>query len=101
MKRDKEVTKVIFKKAYDHDTKEWWVIAFFPGATASKGMIMSYVHDGQHGEATYEFYIACKPAKPKEYAKLKKELEQCFGYRFKLVRRITRSDCKYMWRDAP
>lgn len=99
MKRDKEVTKVIFKKAYDSVAKEWWVIAFFPGITATKGMVVSYAHVGQHGEATYKFYLACKPAKPKEYAKLKKELEQCFGYRFKLVRRITRADCEAAWRN--
>lgn len=97
MKHGKKVTKVIFKKAYDHDTREWYVVAFFPGVTASRGRIMSYVHDGQHGEAAYEFYLACKSATPKEYSQLKRELEQCFGYRFKIVKKITRADCDYAW----
>ena len=51
MKRDKEYTKVIFKMAKyaGHQGEE--VLAFFPGASANPGNIMSYAHVGQHGEA--------------------------------------------------
>ena len=98
MKRDKEVTKVIFKKAYDHYIKEWYVVAFLPGATASPGNVMYYEHCGQHGECVYDFYLSCKRASPEEYAPLKKEMENCFGYNFKVVRKITRKDCEVAWR---
>lgn len=98
MKRDREVTKVIFKKAYDRGSKEWYVVAFFPGVTANRGNVMSYVHDGQHGEASYDFYVACRPAVRKEYLPLKRELEKFYGYRFKVVRRMTQKDLDQSWK---
>ena len=98
MKRDKEFTKVIFKKKYDQEAKEWYIVAFFPEATVNRGNIMSYVHDGQHGEASYDYYLACKPASKDEYRHLKRELEQCYGYRFRLVHKVTRKDQEYAWR---
>ena len=97
MKRDKEITRVIFRKKYWKDTKEWDVEAYFPGATANRGFVMMYAHDSQHGEACMEHYWSTKPAKPKEYSYLKKELEYFFGYRFKVVKRISRKDCDDAW----
>lgn len=97
MRRDKEVTRVIFKKAYDHTTRAWFVVAFFPGLEANVGRVQDYMHLGQHGESDYEWYLSCKPASPEEYAPLKKELEQAFGYRFKVVKRMSRSDCDKAW----
>lgn len=40
--------KVIFRKNKHND-----VIAFFPEESANYGNIMSYIHIGQHGEASY------------------------------------------------
>lgn len=34
-------------------------IAFIVDAPANPGMIVCYAHDGQHGEASYEFYREC------------------------------------------
>lgn len=98
MKRDTEITKVIFKMArYDDGKRE--PIAFLPGAPANPGNIMSYVHTGQHGEASYDFYIKqCSPCAKKDYAVLKKEMEKFFGYRFKVVHRISRKDYESAWK---
>jgi hypothetical protein len=97
MKRDKEVTKVIFRKKYWKDTKEWDVEAYFPGASANRGCVMMYAHNGQHGEASLEHYHSTKPAKPREYSCLKKELEGLYGYRFKVVKRMSWKDCEDAW----
>lgn len=98
MKKDAEETKVIFKMArYPDGERE--VIAFFPGATANPGNIMCYAHVGQHGEACEDFYTRnCRPCTRKEYLPLKHELENCFGYRLKIVKRITRKDREKAWR---
>ena len=98
MKRDKEYTKVIFKKEYDRDLKEWSVIAFFPDGPANRGNVMSYAHMGQHGEAGYDYYLSCRHATKKEYMPLKKEMENLFGYRFKVVNRISKKDRERAWR---
>lgn len=37
------------------DTGE--LIAFIPSAPANKGMIMSYMHIGQHSEASIDFWL--------------------------------------------
>ena len=101
VKKDKEVTKVIFKKAYDKDFKEWYIAAFLPEATANRGNVMSYTHVGQYGEASYDYYLSCRHATRKEYLPLKREMEKLFGYRFKVVKRITRKDQEYAWREMP
>lgn len=98
MKQDEEETKVIFKMArYPRGERE--IIAFFPGAPANPGCVMCYAHDGQHGEASEAFYtLNNRNATPNEYAPLKKELEECFGYRLKVVKRITRKDREKSWK---
>jgi len=100
VKKDKEVTKVIFKMArYDDGSLGKEVLAFFPGASANPGNVMSYAHVGQHGEASYDFYLKnCRPCSEKEYRPLKKELENLFGYRFKIMKRMTRKDLEEAWR---
>lgn len=99
MKKDKEVTKVIFKMARYSDCSGKEVLAFFPGASANPGNVMCYAHVGQHGEASYDFYLKnCRPCSEKEYRPLKKELENLFGYRFKIMKRMTRKDLEEAWR---
>lgn len=97
VERDKEETKVIFKMArYPDGGKE--VLAFFPGAPANKGNVLCYAHDGQHAEASYDFYLcSCKQCGEDSYAPLKRELEQVVGYRLKIVHRITRKDLDQAW----
>ena len=69
-----EKVKVIFRK-----TKEGEIIAFFPEASANFGNILSYMHVGQHGEASHDFYMATKKATEKEYEALLKELKSIYN----------------------
>lgn len=68
------------------------IIAYFPEiqATMSKAECMSYMHIGQHGAASYDcIHTLTKPATPKEYADLKKELED-IGYKLEIRKRISK-----------
>ena len=69
-----EKVKVIFRKAKNPYTKEYEVIAFFPELNANYGNILSYMHIGQHGEASLEFYWETKKAPVEEYKPLLNEL---------------------------
>ena len=65
--------KVIFRKDKYND-----VIAFFPEARVNYGNIMSYMHIGQHGEASYEFYLTTRKANKNEYTDLFAELRKIY-----------------------
>ena len=67
-----EKLKVIFKKC-DGD-----IIAFFPELKVNYGNIMSYMHIGQHGEASYSFYSDLKNADENEYNFLLEELKRIY-----------------------
>lgn len=73
--KNKEEVEVEFKKTPDDGT----VIAFFPetmhDGSCNPGNIMSYEHNGQHGEASIDFYKDCTPCMEKDYASLLHELE--------------------------
>ena len=66
---------VIFKK----DRKMGEVLAFFPDTindgSCNPGNIMCYAHNGQHGEASIDYFHECKPCSEEEYADLLTELE--------------------------
>lgn len=62
--------KVIFRKNKDGEA-----IAFFPEFHVHYGNIMSYMHIGQHGEASLDFYYSTKKANPQEYESLLNELK--------------------------
>ena len=67
--------KVIFRKTNDNE-----IIAFFPEIEASYGCIMSYMHIGQHGEASYDFYTCdTKMASESEYIDLFNELKLIYN----------------------
>jgi hypothetical protein len=63
------------------------VVAFMPDVEANRGMIMSYEHQGQHGEASKDFYREGRLATPAEYHDLKMELERA-GYNVKVCKRL-------------
>lgn len=65
-----EKLKVIFRKKGND------VIAFLPEIRVNYGNIMSYMHIGQHSEASYDFYNGTKRAKEEEYKSLLEELKQ-------------------------
>ena len=73
--KNKEEVEVEFKKTPGDGT----VIAFFPetmhDGSCNPGNIMSYEHNGQHGEASIDFYKDCTPCMEKDYASLLHELE--------------------------
>ena len=59
-------------------------VAFLLDVDAKIGYVMSYMHVGQHGEASVEWmYSRCIPATPEQYADLKAELES-IGYILKI-----------------
>ena len=75
---NKEQVRVEFKKT----PEDGEVIAFFPDTmkdgSCNPGMIMSYMHVGQHGEASVEFYNDCTNCFEEDYADLLAELEKVY-----------------------
>ena len=83
--------KVIFRKDKYHD-----VIAFFPEARVNYGNMMSYMHIGQHGEASYEFYLTTSKANENEYADLFAELREIYDNCELVVKqKINYNDLRY------
>jgi hypothetical protein len=80
-----EITPVVFRRFYTKDSE---VIALFPyePGTCDPATCANYMHTGQHGhgEANIPF---TKPARPEEYAELKRELER-IGYSLQVLRRF-------------
>lgn len=91
MEKDTTPTKMIFRKWKDTGA----IIALFPdqnfaSGDANKGFIMSYMHVGQHGEASEQLLTDRKSlvtAKPQEYADLLAELKS-LGYLPQVNRKI-------------
>lgn len=79
------ITRVIFRK--DKSTGE--IIAFFP-ESYEYGDLMCYVHNGQHGNATIQYYWNTSKATPQEYHELLTELTDLIGYKnLKVMQRMT------------
>lgn len=78
-------TPVLFRKEGKGE-----IVAIFPTIPAKNhGYDMRcYAHLGQHSGCSVEYYQSTKPAKPEEYADLKRELEG-IGYVLKVVQRRT------------
>lgn len=74
----KEQVEVEFKKT----PEDGEVIAFFPetmhDGSCNPGTIMSYMHVGQHDEASMEFYNDCTTCLEEDYADLLAELEKVY-----------------------
>ena len=87
------ITKVIFRKWRRKDGGG--IIALFPEVPADTTghLCSSYEHIGQHGGADYNLVVFKKtrPAKPAEYAELKKELES-LGYCLEVRQKATARD---------
>jgi hypothetical protein len=67
-------TRVIFKTTPKRNG-DVDVIAFLLDCPANPNWVLSYMHVGQHGEASNDFFRECTLATPKQYADLKAELE--------------------------
>lgn len=91
-----ENLKVIFRK-----TKDGEIIAFFPEASANFGNVLSYMHIGQHGEASMEFYQITKKATEAEYKPLLKELKVIYyDYNLIIKQKINYHDLRKAWKIA-
>lgn len=77
-----EKIKVIFKKTTDGE-----IIAFMPQLKANYGKIVSYMHIGQHSEASVEFYWDTKQATETEYKPLLNELSGIYNDCILVVKR--------------
>jgi hypothetical protein len=82
------VTRVMFRKFRDSGD----IIAVFPDlpGDSNPATCASYMHTGQHGSADLleVVYNLTYPARPEEFAALRRELESPpYEYRFEVVRR--------------
>lgn len=87
MKTKEPKTTVIFRKFKDGD-----IIALFPGEKWDNhsGLILSYMHVGQHGSADYNYIITTTlPAKENEYNSLYRELIS-LGYNLQINKKRTK-----------
>jgi len=81
------LTDVIFRKW----TSNGNIIALFPGIPSSlnaRHYCLCYEHFGQHGSSPLDLSLHTIPAKPREYAEFKRELES-IGYTLRVVKRVT------------
>lgn len=100
MKQDEQKTDVIFRMCVDKFSVEneqndlERCIAIFPyeGRWTRYGYCVGcYQHVGQHYDANYDWVMSSTvPAQPEQFEPLKKELEQWYGYNFRIMRRMNK-----------
>ena len=85
-----EVVPVMFRTV-QHGPFRGDVTAVFPTIPANhRGDMTCYAHVGQHGACGREWMLSdTRPARPEEYAALKRELES-IGYRLRVIQRSPR-----------
>ena len=86
MTKDKEITKVVFRKFKEGDV----IAILFSIPDVNRGNYMCYQHIGQHSECDALIANWTKPASEDEYKNLKTELES-IGYNLKVYKRIQRN----------
>jgi hypothetical protein len=94
MKKDSYKTDVIFRVVSINGITE--VTAFLPHEVDSfEGHVNCYAHCGQHGTADYHYCVSkSRLATKDEYKDLKKEMENLFGYNFRILKKQNRK--KYL-----
>lgn len=75
--------QVLFRK--DKHTNE--IIAFLPEIPVNTGMIMSYMHIGQHDEAALSYYWDTVKAYKEEYNDLYDELCEIYEEKLRIKQR--------------
>lgn len=80
-----QIQKVVFRKW--PKSKGGEVIALFCNTASDccPGMVMSYMHIGQHGEASRHLGASLKLATPEEYAPLLTELQSVYSPEYKIA----------------
>lgn len=92
-----EQTKVIFRKIKAGFSQETEVIAFLPEVKVNVYKIMSYMHTGQHSEASHDFYkYGTVRAEPNEYWNLYEELTSIYG-KLRIMEKLQQKDMKKAW----
>jgi hypothetical protein len=104
MEEEKTKTRVIFKMTPEEFTGSGVnlhnseCIAFLLDMPANFGRVESYMHVGQHSEASLDYMLNCKRATPEQYSDLKKELES-IGYDLKVrVKWVYSANLPMPWR---
>lgn len=80
--------RIVFRKYWNTYDRRWEPVAFLPDVPANPGRVMSYEHCGQHSEASLDWYRTTKPCTEAEYAKLRDEMVQHYGYRPKVMKKL-------------
>ena len=86
---EQEETKVIFRTFKDDNR----VIALFPEELGTNDLstCLSYMHVGQHGNASVFLVDDTRPSTESELKPLYDELTNHVGYNLKIVKRFTRN----------
>ena len=86
--------QVLFRK--DKHTNE--IIAFLPEIPVNTGMIMSYMHIGQHDEAALSYYWDTVKAYKEEYNDLYDELCEIYEEKLRIKQMINYDLLRDSWR---
>lgn len=86
--------QVLFRK--DKHTNE--IIAFLPEIPINRGMVMSYMHIGQHDEAALSYYWDTVKAYKEEYNDLYDELCEIYEEKLRIKQRINYDLLRDSWR---
>lgn len=86
--------QVLFRK----DKYKNEVIAFLPEIPVNTGMIMSYMHIGQHDEAALSYYWDTVKANKEEYNDLYDELCEIYEEKLRIKQRINYDLLRDSWR---
>lgn len=87
--------QVLFRKNKYTDE----IIAFLPEIPVNRGMIMSYMHIGQHSEAALPFYYwDTVKANKEEYNNLYDELCKIYEEKLKIKQKINYDLLRDSWR---
>ena len=75
------------------------VVAFIPESTVNYGHILSYMHIGQHSEASLQYYWETVKATEEEYKPLLKELKSIYDDETLVIKkRLNMDKLRSMWR---
>jgi hypothetical protein len=97
VKRKPRLTRVVFRK---HKV-DGGIIAFFPEITVNYGNIMSYERVGQHGEASYRYYLECTvKATADEYNGLLNELRSIYTDGLRVLTWVNHRVLSKSWKRA-
>ena len=86
--------QVLFRK--DKYTNE--IIAFLPEIPVNRGMVMSYMHIGQHDEAALSYYWDTVKANKEEYNDLYNELCEIYEEKLQVKQRLNYDLLSDSWR---